>query len=53
MMKKGICFTIMLSLLCLGAPAQKVTKAKENGVVKAFSDSLSNLSAAYFAYLIR
>lgn len=50
MMKKGICFTIMLSLLCLGAPAQKVTKAKENGVVKAFSDSLSNLSAAYFAY---
>jgi len=31
-------------------PAQKIAKTKENPAVKAYSDSLSALSASYFAY---
>lgn len=49
-MRKSICLTIVLALLCLAAPAQKVTKTKESPAVKAFADSLANLSASYFAY---
>lgn len=49
-MRKSVGLTIVLSLLCLAAPAQKVTKTKESPAVKAFADSLANLSASYFAY---
>lgn len=49
-MRKSVCLTIVLASLCLAAPAQKVTKTKENPVVAAFADSLANLSASYFAY---
>lgn len=40
----------MFAAFCLGAPAQDVAKTKESPAVKAFSDSLSALSASYFAY---
>ena len=50
-MRKSICLTIVLAVFCMGeASAQKVTKTKENPAVKAYSDSLSALSASYFAY---
>ena len=50
-MRKSICLTIVLAVFCMGeASAQKVTKTKEDPAVKAFSDSLSALSASYFAY---
>ena len=49
-MRKSICLTIVLATFCLGTPAQNVTKTKESPAVKAFSDSLSALSASYFAY---
>lgn len=50
-MKKNVCLTIMFAVCCLGASAQKVTNnPQESPVVKAFSDSLSALSASYFAY---
>ena len=48
-MRKSICLTIVLAVFCMGeASAQKVTKTKEDPAVKAFSDSLSALSASYF-----
>lgn len=49
-MKKNICLTVVLVLVCLAAPAQKVTKTKESPAVKAFADSLAHLRASYFAY---
>ena len=49
-MRKSVCLTIVLAMFCLGASAQKVTKTKEDPVVQAFTDSLSALSASYFAY---
>ena len=49
-MRKNICLAIVFAAFCLGAPAQDVAKTKESPAVKAFSDSLSALSASYFAY---
>lgn len=51
-MRKSVSLIIVLAICCMGgASAQKVTKPQENPVVKAFSDSLSSLSASYFAYI--
>ena len=42
---------IILAVFCMEeVPAQKIAKTKENPAVKAYSDSLSALSASYFAY---
>ena len=42
---------IILAVFCMEeVPAQKIAKTKENSAVKAYSDSLSALSASYFAY---
>lgn len=50
-MKKSACLTIALAMFCLGMSAQNTTRTgKESPAVKAFSDSLSALSASYFAY---
>lgn len=49
-MRKNVCLTLLLALLCAAVSAQKVTKTKEDQAVKAFADSLANLSASYFAY---
>ncbi|MDU6505540.1 MAG: hypothetical protein E6532_10400 [Bifidobacterium longum] len=50
-MRKSICLAIILAVFCMEeVPAQKIAKTKENPAVKAYSDSLSALSASYFAY---
>ena len=49
-MRKSICLAIILAVFCMEeVPAQKIAKTKENSAVKAYSDSLSALSASYFA----
>ncbi|WP_455672873.1 DUF3078 domain-containing protein [Phocaeicola sp.] len=48
-MKRKLTLFIVLALICIAMPAQKISK-KENPVVTAFSDSLTNLKAAYYAY---
>ena len=49
-MRRKLALPIVLALLCTAAPAQKVTKTKTNPVVTAFTDSLANLKASYYAY---
>ncbi len=50
MKKISIYLTALLVLVCVAAPAQKVKLTKESPVVKAFRDSLNELSASYFAH---
>lgn len=49
-MRKRICFAVAITMFCLGTSAQEIIKTNEDSAVKAFSDSLSHLSASYFAY---
>lgn len=49
-MRKSLGITLALVFLCLTAPAQKVNKNFNTPIAKAFSDSLAELSASYFAY---
>lgn len=49
-MKRSVFLSIALSLFCFASPAQNIDNPTESPAVKAFADTLSDLSASYFAY---
>lgn len=50
-MRRSVFLGIAIALLSQVAVAQRVSNSYRNQVVQAFSDSLSELSASYFAYI--